>query len=213
MIIINDIDQRTEEWFKIRAGIPSASEFHKIVKQNGDPSDQRKDYLLQLAGERITGLSENGYVSWDMRRGAELEDEARLYYGFLTGDEVKQVGFVFLDQNRAVGCSPDGLIYDPKIHIDDPVSGLELRCGKMKVHVSQLLDRELPKDKWQQVQGSMWVCGFHSWEFMAYHPKMPALHLTIQRDYKFTSALEYEMEAFLQELDEVHKELLEKTTE
>ena len=196
MIIIDDIDQTTEEWFKLKAGVPGASSFNRIVTPKGDPSDSRQDYLYELAGERISGFQEEGYTSYDMRKGIEMEPEARLCYEYVTGDVVKQVGFVFKDEKRNVGCSPDALIFDPD-DLVDPVCGLEIRCGKMKTHVKQLLTEDFPKDKFQQIHGSMWVCNFHSWEFIAYHPGMAEFRLTVRRDYKFTSALEHEMEIFL----------------
>ena len=207
MIIIDNIDQRSDEWHAIRAGIPTASEFKRIVKPNGDPSASKQDYLYELAGERLSGMTEEGYESYHMRKGVEREHEARLCYEHVTGDIVRQAGFVFKDESKSVGCSPDGLIYDPEIDGTNPLTGLEIRCGKMSVHVKQLLTKDFPADKWQQIQGSMWVCGFHSWEFIAYHPGLPEFRLTVQRDYKFTSALEHEMEIFLHELDETYKEL------
>ena len=210
MIMIDDIDQQTDEWFQMRAGIPTASEFSRIVKPNGDPSTSRQDYLYELAGERIRGVKEDGYTSYDMRKGIEMEPEARLCYEYVTGDIVQQVGFIFMDTTRRVGCSPDGMIFDHQLDTVYPVSGLELRCGKMKTHVKQLLTEDFPADKFQQIHGSMWVCGFHSWEFMAYHPGMPEFRLTVRRDYKFTSALEEEMKMFLDELDEVYNKLKER---
>ena len=129
----------------------------------------------------------------------------------MQGDIVRQVGFVFKDEDRLVGCSPDALIYD----LDDtdllnPVTGLEIKCPKMKTHVAQLLNGGLPAEKFQQVQGSMWVCGFHSWEFISYHPGMAEFRLTVRRDYKFTVALDSEMIMFLDELDEVYNQLKER---
>lgn len=209
MVIIDDIEQQSEEWFKIKAGVPGASSFNRIVTPKGEPSDSRQDYLYELAGERISGFQEEGYTSYDMRKGIEMEPEARLCYEYVTGDIARQVGFVFMDTNHKVGCSPDALIFDPD-DLNDPVTGLEIRCGKMKTHVKQLLTGDFPKDKFQQIHGSMWVCGFHSWEFIAYHPRMPEFRLTVRRDYKFTSALEVEMTMFLDELDEIYNELKEK---
>lgn len=207
MIIIDNIDQRSESWHKLRAGIPTASEFSRIVKENGDPSKSRQDYLYELAGERIIGMSENGYQSWDMLKGIEREDEARAYYEFLTGETVKQVGFVFRDKHRNVGCSPDGLIMHLPTNL--PKRGLEIKAPKLKNHVAQLLTKTLPPDKYHQIQGCMWVCSLYSWSFISYYPGMELFILDIQRDYKFTSALEYEMEIFIEELDAVEKELRE----
>lgn len=208
MIIIDDIDQQSEEWDKIRAGIPTASGFSRIVKKNGDPSDSRQNYLYELAGERITGFKEEGYTSWDMKRGIEREHEARLCYEHTSGDIVRQVGFVFLNEDRQIGCSPDGLIIEPtgmnELYTD---KGLEIKCPSPKNQVSQLLNGGLPPDKFQQIHGSMWVCGLHSWEFIAYCRGMDPFLLTVQRDYKFTAALEFEIEGFLEELDEVTNKL------
>lgn len=210
MIIIDDIEQRTDEWFRLKAGIPGASSFDRIVKPNGDPSKSREDYILELAGERMTGIQEEGYSSYHMRKGTEREGKARECYEFMTDDTTKEVGFVFKDESRRVGCSPDSLIYDPLIDETAPVSGLEIKCPKLSNHVAQLLNPELPPDKFQQVQGCMWVCNFHSWEFISYFPDMDPLILTVQRDYKFTSALETEVLMFLDELDEIYKQLKDR---
>jgi len=158
MIIIDDTDQRSEEWDNIRSGIPTASDFSRIVQKNGDPSDSRQNYLYELAAERITGRKEDGYTSWDMKKGIENEAEARLCYEHTSGDIVRQVGFVFMNEDRQVGCSPDGLIFDPD-DLVNPVCGLEIRCEKGSIHVKQLLTESVPSDKFQQIHGSMWVCG------------------------------------------------------
>lgn len=209
MIIIDDIEQLTPEWYELHAGVPGAASFDRVVKPNGDPSKQREEYLYELAGERRIGTREDGYQSYDMRMGIEREAEARVYYEYLTGEVVRQVGFVFKNEDRLVGCSPDGLI-----GLENPITknptGLEIKAPKMKNHVKTLLDREVPDDKWIQIQGCMWVCNFHSWEFLSYFPDMDPVILTVQRDYKFTSALETEMTMFLDELDEVYDKLKDR---
>jgi hypothetical protein len=231
MIIIDDIEQKSQEWHRIRAGIPTASEFSKIVKENGDPSKSQEGYIHQLAGERILGMSENGYQSYDMLKGIEREAEARAYYEFVTGETVKQVGFVYKDMSKSCGCSPDGLIksfmtrcssVSPEKYpmeslptFEPPrefyTKGLEIKCPKLKNHVAQLLSKELPPDKFHQIQGCMWVCDLHSWVFLSYYPGLPPFILEVQRDYKFIGALEYELERFNEELEAVYKELKDKT--
>jgi len=216
MIIVDDVEQKSPEWYQIRAGIPTASNFSRIVTPKGDPSKSQQDYVYELAGERIIGTSENGYQSWDMLKGLEREDEARAYFEFVTGNEIRQVGFVYKDDSASVGCSPDGLIMHPDLRSgsmsvfeNEVKSGLEIKCPKLKNHVAQLLTKELPPDKFHQIQGCMWVCGVHSWIFMSYYPNMPPFILEVQRDYKFIGALEYEIERFNEELDAVYKQLRE----
>lgn len=200
MIIVDDIEQRSPEWYRIKAGIPSASEFSRIVQADGSPSKSRQEYLYELAGEKITGIQEETYQSFSMVQGIAREDEARDTYEFITGEPVRQVAFVFKDEKRNVGCSPDGLVEN---------SGLEIKCPMMKHHTKQLLKGGVPSDKHRQIQGSMWVCGFHTWQFMSYYPGMKPFILEVQRDYKFTSALEYEMERFIIELESIYQKLRE----
>lgn len=210
MVIVDGIAQRSEEWLRLKAGIPGASSFDRIVTPTGDPSKQRNDYILELVGEKLVGSQEAGFMSWDMRMGIEREDQARDCYAFMTDDTVRQVAFVFKDESRRVGCSPDALIFDSHIHEIDPVTGLEIKCPKLKTHVAQLLIGGVPADKMIQIQGCMWVCGFHSWEFISYFPDMDPYIVTVQRDYRFTSALEEEMTMFLDELDEVYDKLKDR---
>lgn len=201
MIIIDDISQRDPEWYALKAGVPGASEFSRIVQADGSPSKSRQEYIYELAGEKITGIQEETYQSFSMKQGIIREDEARRTYEFVTGESVHQVAFVFKDEKRNVGCSPDSLM---------PNTGLEIKCPMMKHHAKQLLNGGIPSDKHRQIQGSMWVCGFSIWQFMSYYPGMAPFILEVERDYKFTSALEHEMESFLQELEETYDKLRRK---
>ncbi len=210
MIIIDDVEQNTKEWLELKAGIPGASSFAKIVTTTGDPSTQRSAYLHQLAGEKLLGTKEpEPYVSWSMQRGMELEQEAREAYEFIVGEPVRQVGFVFKDEARRVGCSPDGLA-----GLENPITkkpaGLEIKCPNLANHIWHMVNREIPYDKFCQIHGSMWVCGFHQWTFISYYPGLEPVIIEVQRDYKFTIALESEMMMFLDELDEINSKLKDR---
>ena len=71
-----DVEQGSREWLEARAGTPSASNFDKIVTTKGEPSKQAKNYLYELAGERIAGPKPETYQSAAMVRGLETEAEA-----------------------------------------------------------------------------------------------------------------------------------------
>jgi len=88
VVIIDDIEQRSPEWLKLKAGIPSASEFSRIITTKGELSKQRQDYIYELAGERIIKTKESTYQSFDMQRGVEREDEARECYEFVINNFV-----------------------------------------------------------------------------------------------------------------------------
>ena len=190
-MIIVDVVQGTPEWFTARCGIPTASNFDKIITVDGKPSKQRQKYLYQLAGERVAGAKAWTYVNEAMQRGVELEAEARQLFEMVTGEEVTQVGMC-MPSEKSWACSPDGLIGKD--------SGLEIKCPLIHTHVEYLLESSLPSDYFQQVQGNMMITGRASWNFMSYYPGLRPLILVVKRDDKFCMALLDELAKFTKEL-------------
>ena len=129
---IIDCEQGTPEWIKARLGIPTASEFHKIVgNATGELSRSRdkkglsetaRKYAYRLVAETLLEreLDRVPGTPWAMERGKRLEPLAREQYAFTHDVELRQVGFVTTDDGR-VGCSPDGLIVGAR-------GGLEIKC-------------------------------------------------------------------------------------
>ncbi len=70
-----DCDQRSPEWFAARAGKVTASRASDfLARTKSGYSTSRKNYLVQLVAERLTGSpQEGGFVSAAMERGIELE--------------------------------------------------------------------------------------------------------------------------------------------
>jgi len=194
MIIFNDIAQNSEEWFKIKAGVPSASDFDRIITTHGKPSKSQTDYAYQLAGESIIGIREESYQSVAMQWGIEKEEDARKFYEFLTGNKVIQVGFCMHD-SKICGCSPDGLVGDD--------GGVEIKCPKLKTHVGYLLDNIIPSEYYTQVQGSLYVTGRKWWDFISYYPKLKPLIIRVFPDIDFKVALEVELNLFSQKLTKI----------
>lgn len=195
-MIIETFEQGSPAWFAARAGIPTASNFAKIITSKGEPSKQAKAYLYQLAGEAILGIPEETYTNGHMERGKEIEAEARTLYEFITGNTVRQVGMVYQDERKAASCSPDGMIDGSEI-------GLEIKCPKLSTHVEYLIKGKLPTDYFQQVHGSMFITGYREWDFMSYYPGLPPLIITVQRDDMFNGVLSVALGKFCRELEEV----------
>lgn len=193
MLEIFDCEQGTAEWFAARAGIVTASEFQTIQREGkgGGRSVTRDAYMRKLAGEILTGdPAPEGYSNAFMERGKELEDEARGVFAFTRDMEPHRVGFL---RNGRAGCSPDSLLGDD--------SGLEIKVAIPAVQIERLQLGRLPPEHMAQVQGSLWVTGRKSWEFMSYCPKLPALILTVERDEAYIAGLAKAVEAFTEELD------------
>jgi hypothetical protein len=181
------------EWMAATAGNPGASNFSKIVTTKGERSKQRDEYMMQLAGEFITGKKEDGFQSQSMILGMEREDSARKLFELSYGVEVKQAGVVFKDDKKLYHCSPDGLIGDK--------AGLELKNPMMKTHVKYLLENVLPTDYFCQVQGNLFVTERDLWYFMSSYEGLPPFIIEVRRDERFIGALKFALEEFCGELE------------
>jgi predicted phage-related endonuclease len=171
--------QGTEEWLKARLGVPSASNFSKVVTTKGQRSTSFMGYVNALIAEKLTGDPTYVKITEPMERGTSLEDEARAMYQLINDTEVRQVDFI-KHPNMEVGCSPDGLI-DVKCD-RGLIGGLEIKCPLQGTHVEYLRAGKVPSKYMLQVQGCMFVTGRGYWDFMSYHPKMKPLIVRTYRD-------------------------------
>jgi len=199
-MIISEHEQGSPEWLLDRLGIPSASNFGKLMTAGLKASTQAEVYQNRLVAEWYTGEPENVFVSDAMLRGTELEPQAREAYEFATDKEVEQVGFVYMDESKLVGCSPDGLC---------AAHGVELKCPLPSTHVSYLLSDALPDAYTGQVQGSMYVTGLEAWDFVSYCPGFPPLIITVERDEKWMNAFEPLLEKFIEGMLAKREKLIE----
>lgn len=195
-MIVYNIEQGSPEWFTLRCGKPTASNFDKIIQIDGKPSKQRTKYLYKLAGEQITRISEETYQNVAMLRGKDLEDEARTLYGLILGVDVTQIGFC---QKDGYGSSPDGVISDDGI--------LEIKCPILPTHVGYLIENKLPSEYYQQVQGNLLVTGRDWCDFMSYYPGMKPFIKRVTPDAKFQKMLHDELVKFCQELQDIVNKL------
>jgi len=196
MMKIIDCVQGSPEWFAARCGVPTASNFDKLVCLDGKQSKQRTKYMYQLAGETITGIQEEGYQNANMLRGKEMEAEARQLYQLISGLEVQEVGFCLAE---GYGASPDGIVAEKGL--------LELKCPILATHVGYLLSNSLPSEYFQQVQGQLLVTGREWVDFFSYYPGIKPMITRVVRDEKFLEILKKELKEFCKELKEVIKKI------
>lgn len=190
MIQIHNCEQGTDDWRKARAGIPTASNFAKVLAKGEGKT--RRAYMLQLAGEIITGEPAETFSNDHMERGRVMEDAAREYYAFLKDVEPERVGFI---TNGAMGCSPDSLIGDD--------GGLEIKTALAHIQIERLLRNDLPPEHKAQVQGTIMVAERDWWDFMSYWPKCPPLIVTVRPDKPYIATLRDELNRFNDELAEI----------
>src|SRR6185437_16140471 len=108
------IEQRSDDWFKARLGCVTGSVIQDVMAKptKGKPEAiGRKNLKARLACELMTGKSLEGkYQSWDMKRGIELEPQARIEYELQTNEELESVGFILHPKIPRFGASPDALV-------------------------------------------------------------------------------------------------------
>jgi len=197
-MIIHDIEQGTDDWFLLRAGIPTASEFSKLITSKGEPSKSMPAYAMTLAAEKYAGKPLEGFDGngWT-ERGKELEEAAKAAYSFVTGLEGKDVGFI-TDDDKEYGCSPDWLVGE----------GLaEFKCLKTENHVKTMLyykkhDR-CPTDYVQQTQGQMFVTGKEWCDLVFYHPDLPLVVIRQTPDKAVIEGLTKQLKAIKKERDSI----------
>ena len=195
MKIIN-CEQRSPEWFASRSGVPSASEFDKIVTSDGSPSKQRTKYLYELVGQKLGALPEESYTNKAIENGILRESEAREMYS-RDVKPVNEVGFCIHDEGY--GASPDGLVEEDGM--------IEIKCPVLSTHIEYLIKQKLPTDYVQQVQGQLLVTGRKYNDFISYYPNLKPLVVRVYRDEVFISRLRSELLKFIQELNELTEKL------
>lgn len=188
------VEQGSVEWHMARAGIPTASEFDKLLTPEFEirKGDMPKSYLAKKVAEAWIGGPILGFSGFGMEQGQMLEPEARSRIAFEYEMEIDTVGFITTDDGR-IGCSPDGLIGDD--------CGVEIKCPNIDTHVGYLLKGGLPKDYAAQVHGSMYVTGRKEWKFVSYRRRLPALVLTIERNEEIQEQINTALNNFLRAFD------------
>jgi len=174
MKIINNITQGSEEWLKLRLGVATASNFHRIVTNTGALSKSLNNYALHLASQILTVRQEEPYTNEAMQRGNELEPEARRAYEEYSLSPVTQVAFMSCGD---YGYSPDGLVGDDGL--------IEIKCPNQVTHTEYLSRDQVPSRYKAQVQGGMFVSGRKWCDFISFNPNfVESKTLFVKRVYR-----------------------------
>lgn len=170
-IEIMDFPQRSDEWYRARMGIPTASMFGTVMagSTTGKESVGRLSYMRKLAGEIITEIPMESYTNDDMERGGEAEPSLLDRYRFEHDVEVTPVGFI---KNGNKGCSPDGLVGNDGM--------VQIKSAAPHVMIEILLAGEVPKKHLPQCLGEVWVAE-RKWTDLVIGSVSKSLPLFMQR--------------------------------
>lgn len=196
-----DVIQGTQEWESLRAGVPTASAFDKIVTPGGGRSKSREAYMYKLCAERLLGYAIEGFKGRAMQRGNEKEPEALNSYMFQRDVEVKLCGFV-TNEDGTIGASPDGLVDEDGI--------VEIKCPEeVSIHMGYLLKSGSPYDSYKvQCNGQLWVMQREWSDVLSYYPGLPKAVGRIERDEPFISLMAPLIEEFCVELGALYTQCI-----
>ncbi|WP_367863706.1 lambda exonuclease family protein [Pseudomonas guariconensis] len=207
------MEQRSAEWFAARLGCVTASRVKDVMAsgRGGAPSATRKNYMMELLCERLTGQSGGADLSRNaaVQRGVELEPFACMAYEADKGLMVVETGLVMHPTIAGFGASPDGLVGDDGV--------LEIKCPNTATHIATMQsERHDPQYEWQML--AQMACTGRAWaDFVSYDDRLPeplqyVCH-RFERDFKRIREMESEIKAFLEELSDLEKEMRERMKE
>lgn len=186
---IHNVEQGTPEWLKLRLGVPTASEFDKIITpKKAALSSQAGKYACKLIAEKLLNRPAQSLDGLQyIERGKELEPDAVAQYEFSNGVATDKVGFITTDDGL-IGASPDRLLRGNK-------AGLEVKCPAAHTHMFYLLEGH-DEAYTPQVQGQIYVAEFDYADFYSYHPRMPPAEIKTWRDAAYIMKLVAALDEF-----------------
>lgn len=210
--IFHNVDQGSEEWHACRTGRITASMFSTVRKRlksgpnRGDYTQEAKTYAFQLALERISGEPQDErFETWQMRRGRELEPEARDRHALRTGLKIAHTGFVETPDGK-FGASADGVIEA------DGIS--EYKCFTSPASLRKVLHELDVSEQRDQVQGCLAVSG-RGWIHLCFYTPGLAGHSSAdlvifegERDDEYIEELWADLFAFDRLVEEYREHLV-----
>ena len=198
-MILHDVEQRSDGWYAIRLGKPTASEFSSIVTSKGEESKSRSEYAATLAAELYAGMRLDVWEgNIHAERGREFEDEALARYELANGVTVQRVGFI-TDDNEKYGCSPDGLVGED--------GAVEVKCLKATRHIAAMCyyrkHGRCQPDYIQQTQGQIWISGRKWCDLIFHHHHLPMLVIRQEIIPEVVSGLKVGISKLIAERDEI----------
>lgn len=169
---IMEMEQRTDEWFEARLGVLSASTASDVMSKTSIERVINKN-LAEMALEAGMPFPTTAPMQW----GIDTEDEARRAYEKVEGVKVREVGFIFLNKDRRIGCSPDGLVGDEGM--------VEFKCPNTDTHMGYRRKGQ-PRNYFYQTQQQMMVAGRKYCDFVSFDPRVknPKQQIFVQRIYR-----------------------------
>ena len=141
------IEQRSEEWYKARQTLISASDFGQALNR-GEYGSQR-DFIIK----KVEGKSKEIKYKKPLLWGVKYEDVATSIYSKRNNVQVFEFGLIKHPELDYIGASPDG--------ISDLGIMLEIKCP-----YSRKISGKIMEQYYDQIQGQLEVCDLDECDFL-----------------------------------------------
>jgi len=201
MRIFHNVEQNSDEWFNVRLGKITASNFGTIMANYGKAfGEPAKKYAMRTALESVIKTVLPTYKNNNTERGHELEPIAREIYENDTFTEVLQGGFMEFGR---FGASSDGLV--------NPDGSIEIKSVLYNTHFERIINGGFDTSYQWQIHGNIWIYERKWCDFVSYCPEFPYqknLHIfRVERDEEKIKMLEERLNEFVSLVD-TYKEKL-----
>ena len=204
MNIIESCEQGSEEWLLMRLRKVTASRVKDVLtKGRGNtPSKTAESYMMELIAEALTGQSKPFFENDAMKWGTETEPQARSMYS-VNNDFVAVKEVAFVEHNKFIGISPDGLVGDDGL--------LEIKCPNTTTQIKRALSDDYAADYKAQIQMQLWVTERKWCDFVSFDPRLDCaagyLQQRVERDEEYIEEMKTKVYAFIEKMKEIHFKL------
>jgi hypothetical protein len=198
----HNIPQGTEEWFRLRIGRITASNFGTIMANEGKAfGEPAKRYASRVAIESVLGSKLPDYQNDYMVRGIEFEDQAKYQYEQENLITVHPGGFM---EEDCFGGSADGIV--------DPNGLIEIKTTIYSTHFERWKNKDYDSAYQWQIIGNIWLYEVDWCDFISYCPEFPSQKklyvFRVERDDEKIKRLKVRLNEFKELVNEYKKVVL-----
>jgi len=185
------MEQRSEEWIAEKLGKITGTRAAYLM---GSPLAQ-KTLMSLLISEIAMAQRKASPLTQAMKRGIDMENEAREYYEITHKTAVKETAYIEHPKYSTCGCSPDGLVGEN--------GGIEIKCLLPENHVRVFMIDDIDKKYAWQIKWNLFCTGREYWDYFGYCSDLPG------------ELAYYEKRFYAKDIDfeEIEKKLLKFTSQ
>ena len=209
LTIFEELEQGTDEWLSVRAGLVTASTIGKLITPSTlkpASNDAARSLIGTLVIESITGRVEQVHPNAAMQRGNRDEPWARHEYEKHTGQDVHEVGFLRHDgPDYTLGYSPDGLVGEDGL--------IEIKSRSPRIQMQTIIADKVPAANMAQIQTGLFVTGRPWLDYVSYSNGMPLYTKRVLPDQRWAEAIDQTMRQFTEAASKLRTQYAEAAKE